>query len=437
MSFQRLVTLRLSEWITYFLAAVPPRSRRSFLELLCGCLISPDGWVTRALSHILLRCHWSTYYKPLERESLRTQVLAIAQVRWLLSALPPLPIVELIIDDTLVLRHSNKAPGATIHFDHSHKHNRPRYVLAQNWVGLALTLRSRSGKALSFPIRLRLVPRTGNTHKLKIAGALLRAFIPHIPVPVRLLTDAWFMRRRLLLPLLRQRGQFIGQVRQDTALYRQPPPKPAKAQRGRPRKYGDKLTPETLTSLPTEILTLFVYGKWQKVRLQSIVVQARFLNGHPVRAVWSALYDAKHHRWSPTRLYLASETDLTAPEVVTLYGNRWQIEPLFHNLKRWWGINNLWQQRRAVLERWMQIRCIAWSMVQLLAETVTEDFPMTAIAPWRIATPVTAGLMAQWLHLHFLRVPFWTGYDPKSGKFQCPNPDFWADTDEPPRKKAA
>ncbi|MDX5935919.1 hypothetical protein SIL73_14720 [Acidithiobacillus thiooxidans] len=85
----------------------------------------------------------------------------------------------------------------------------------------------------------------------------------------------------------------------------------------------------------------------------------------------------------------------------------------------------------------MQIRCIAWSMVQLLAETVTEDFPMTAIAPWRIATPVTAGLMAQWLHLHFLRVPFWTGYDPKSGKFQCPNPDFWADTDDPPRKKAA
>ncbi len=145
MSFQRLVTLRLSEWISCFLAAVPPRSRRSFLELLCGCLISPDGWVTRALSHISLRCHWTTYYKLLERESLRTQVLAI-------------------------------------HFDHSHKHNRPRYVLAQNWVGLALTLRSRSGKTLSFPIRLRLVPRTGNTHKLKIAGALLRAFIPH-PYP--------------------------------------------------------------------------------------------------------------------------------------------------------------------------------------------------------------------------------------------------------------
>ncbi|MCR2832131.1 transposase, partial [Acidithiobacillus ferrooxidans] len=163
----------------------------------------------------------------------------------------------------------------------------------------------------------------------------------------------------------------------------------------------------------------------------------RFLKGHPVRAVWSAIYDEKHRRWSPTRLYLASETHLTASEIVSLYSNRWQIEPIFHNLKRWWGINNLWQQKRIVLERWMQIRCIAWSMVQLLAETVAEDFPMTDIAPWRVATPVTAGLMAQCLHLQFLRVPFWKGFDPKSGKFQCPAPAFWADADDPPRKKAA
>jgi len=131
------------------------------------------------------------------------------------------------------------------------------------------------------------------------------------------------------------------------------------------------------------------------------------------------------------------QTHLTASEIVSLYSNRWQIEPIFHNLKRWWGINNLWQQKRTVLERWMQIRCIAWSMVQLLAETLAEDFPMAAIAPWRIATPVTAGLMAQWLHLQFLRVPFWNGFDPKSGKFQCPAPAFWADADDPPRKKAA
>ena len=45
--------------------------------------------------------------------------------------------------------------------------------------------------------------------------------------------------------------------------------------------------------------------------------------------------------------------------------------------------------------------------------------------------------MTQWLHLQFLRVPFWKDFDPKSGKFQCPVPAFWVDTDDPPRKKAS
>ena len=72
MLFHRLVVLRLSGWISYFLTVVPPRSRRSFVELLCGCLISPEGWVTRTISGISLRCHWITYYKLLEREPLRT-----------------------------------------------------------------------------------------------------------------------------------------------------------------------------------------------------------------------------------------------------------------------------------------------------------------------------------------------------------------------------
>ncbi|BBF63842.1 hypothetical protein AFERRID_00600 [Acidithiobacillus ferridurans] len=59
--------------------------------------------------------------------------------------------------------------------------------------------------------------------------------------------------------------------------------------------------------------------------------------------------------------YLASETHLTASEIVSLDSNRRQIEPIFH----------------------------------------------------------------------------WKGFDPKSGKFQCSTPAFWADADDPPCKKAA
>ncbi len=53
----RLVVLRLSEWISYILTVVPPRSPRSLPEIICGCLISPKGWVTCALNTISLRSH--------------------------------------------------------------------------------------------------------------------------------------------------------------------------------------------------------------------------------------------------------------------------------------------------------------------------------------------------------------------------------------------
>ena len=57
----------LSSWITHLLTAVPVRSRATFVELLCGCLISPEGWVTRAICAITQHKHSAKYYKLLER----------------------------------------------------------------------------------------------------------------------------------------------------------------------------------------------------------------------------------------------------------------------------------------------------------------------------------------------------------------------------------
>ena len=97
---------------------------------------------------------------------------------------------------------------------------------------------------------------------------------------------------------------------------------------------------------PATTLTLNLYGTDQTVRLRSVVALARFLNGTPVRAVWCEFFNPENQTWSKPRLLLASETQLSPEIVLRLYACRWGIEPLFHNLKRWWGINNLWQQSR-------------------------------------------------------------------------------------------
>ena len=419
MSYAQTARLNLSLWITHLLTAVPPRSRATFIELLCGCLISPEGWVTRAISAITRRRHWTTYYKLLERGSLRTLRLAHALFELVAQTLP-MEVLNLVIDDTLIMRQSKTAPGSALRHDHAKKANRTQFVQAQCWVTLGVSVLGSAGRKYVLPIVSRLTPVSGNRNKLTIALALVRGLAPVMKdKPVRILFDAWFMRARLVLPLLSRKMRVIGQARHDTALFL-PPVVLLKSGPGRRRKYGVKMTPEARAALPVTEVKLTLYGKEQLIRLRSVIALARFLKGAPVRAVWCEFYDADKKSWSKARLLLATETELSAEEILRLYARRWGIEPLFHNLKRWWGVNNLWQQTRTVLELWMQIRSIAWTLVQLLSFIAEEAFPMTAVAPWRNKQPLTGGLVAQWLRMEFTGLAFRDGYNRKSSIFTFP-----------------
>ena len=274
-SYAQAVRLCLSSWITHLLSAVPLRARATFVELLCGCLISPEGWVTRAISAITRVRHWTTYYKLLERGSVRTPRLARALFELVNDALP-METLNLVIDDTLIPRQSEKAPGSIIRHCHARKHNRPQFLLAQCWVTLGVSVLGSAGKKYVLPIVSRSVPVTSNRNKLTIALALVRSLAPvMMNKPVRLLFDAWFMRARLVLPLLSRKMPIIGQARCDTALFL-PPGAVPKPGRGRPKTYGIKITPEAIRNLPVTGVKLTLYGKEQLVRLRTVVAMARF-----------------------------------------------------------------------------------------------------------------------------------------------------------------
>jgi hypothetical protein len=97
-------------------------------------------------------------------------------------------------------------------------------------------------------------------------------------------------------------------------------------------------------------------------------------------------------------------------------------QPLFHNLKRWWGANNLWQQSKPALELWMQIRSTAYTLTQMLALTLFDSFPTSQLAPWREGATVTAGLFATWLRYQFTGLRLRSAYRPTSRKFNMPEP---------------
>ncbi|QWY77981.1 transposase [Ferrovum myxofaciens] len=172
MSLTSSVCLLLSEWISFLLAAVPPRSRRTFVELLIGCMLNPEGWVTRAIGAIRREAHWTTYYKLIERANVSVADLSI-QLLQLTQRVFPNELVNLIIDDTLVPRCAKKGPGISVKHDHSHKANRPTFLNSQGWVTLALVVRVRLGSALTIPIRSWLVEESGQRGKLWVARQLI------------------------------------------------------------------------------------------------------------------------------------------------------------------------------------------------------------------------------------------------------------------------
>lgn len=418
MSLTTSVCLLLSEWISFLLVAVPPRSRRTFVELLIGCMLNPEGWVTRAIGAICREAHWTTYYKLIERATVSSGDLSIRLLQ-LVQSVFPTDVANLIIDDTLVPRTAKTGPGISVKHDHAKKANRPTFINSQCWVTLALVVRVRLGSALTVPIRSWLVEASGQRGKLWVARQLIDSIRGHV-TEVRLLIDAWFMRRSLILPMLDQRVRIIGQVRRDTVLCLPPEPEPKR--RGPKRKYGQRVDAALRDGLPTQELELWLYGKTQRVRIRSLIAVARFLKGLPVRAVWCEIQQ-DDGTWSRARLILATETHLAAREVVEIYAQRWGIEPLFHNLKRWWGVANLWQQSKEALELWMQIRCTAFALMQLLALKLWASFPLMEIAPWRKGALITAGLFGQWMRIQFIGLPVRDAYDPKSENFVMPFPD--------------
>ena len=372
-------------------AAVPRRARTTFTELLIGAATTRGGHVTDAILAAGLSRGWTTYYWFLQRG--RWAWLAVWQA--LLTALATLfapPVWHVVIDDTVVERISARAPGALVHRNHTAKPNRPRFLRGQGWLCLAAVV-ERGWKVGAVPLMLRLVRRGTHRGKLTSARFLLRLLGDRLG-RVRLLLDAWFMRARLIEAAVADGHTVIGRVRRDLALYGVPRP-PRRRRRGRPRKYGRRMTRERIEALPVHRSARLLYGKLAVVRYRTCRVTARFLKGRVVRAIWVQLERADRRGESgEERLLVCTDPDLPAAEVITSYAKRWSVEPLFAAMKHGWGLKDAWQQSRQGLMRWVTILAVGYALSQMLAYTDPARTPGLATpAPWRPPETRTAGLV--------------------------------------------
>lgn len=412
----------LCHWITFLSKALPVRSIGTFIELLIGAMLTPTGFVTDAYLMVNMRNHWTSYYKWLQHGKWSWLGLARQFARLVLTCLRQ-HTVYLVIDDTLTLRATKKAPGSRIHHQHGNKANLAAYVLGQCWVSLAMVAKRTNGESVALPILSRLMPSTGNTGKLIAANTLVRAIQGLLQgLKVYVLMDSWYMRRCVISANTRLGFSVIGQARIDTRLYDLPLPR-RHGELGRSRKYGEKYTPERIDQLHRTIATLKIYGKEQRVRLRSKLVKARFLDGQLVHAVWCE-FGRSNGEWKAASLILSTDITLTAEQVIESYSLRWSIEPMFNQLKQTWGMKEAWQQTRKTLHRWVHITMVSYGLVQLLSclNNPTVD-ALCQHTPWRKENPKTAGQIRRGLTLLFRHVAIRRWWDATCKKFRPPDWD--------------
>ena len=409
----------LFENITFLARALPVRSVPTFIELLIGAMLTQAGFVTEAWLAINPLRSWSGYYKWLQQGKWSWVALGV-QLAKLVVTFFPQSVWLLIFDDTFIYRSSRKAPGSGIYHQHGSKANRPQYARGQNWVTMALSIAG-DGKHAAVPLLSRLMRSGGNTSKLHAAKTLFRVIAPVFAGQEKekffCLVDSWFMKRPFLKYVLECGFHAIGQVRKDTALYGIPI---ATGKRGRPRKYGDKFTPDVVEALPVYRKQLLLYGRKQWVRYRTAVCKAKFLKGHTVRAVWVQFEDG-HGGLSQQRLILSTQHTLPAEDVLIYYARRWSIEPLFNQMKNRWGWRETWQQSRQVLHRWTQILSVAYALPQLLATCCGDQVEeLIQLTPWRKKNQVTAGRVRLGLQMILGNVRVRDWWNPTCRKFQPP-----------------
>jgi DDE superfamily endonuclease len=370
--------------------AVPARARTTFLELLLGAAATKSGHVTDAILASGLSRRWTTYFWFLERGRWSWLRVWHALLGVLTSLFAP-EVWHVVVDDTVVERISPRAPGSMMHHNHTAKPNRPPFLRGQGWLCLAAVV-ERGFAVGAVPLMLRLVRRGANRGKLKSARFLLRLLGPRLG-RARVLLDAWFMRGWLIRRTLADGHTVIGRVRRDLALYTVP--RAGRRRRGRPRKYGERLTRERVAALPVHRSTRILYGKLEVVRWRSCRVAARFLHGRVVRAVWVELERPDGPQRPPEqRLLICTDPDLPAPEIITAYAKRWAVEPLFKDIKHGWGLKDAWQRSRQGLMRWVTVLAAGYALMQMLAYTdPTRLDGLAEPAPWRPPGTQTAGVI--------------------------------------------
>ncbi len=311
---------------------------------------------------------WDCFYDALISIGRKSHDLSTVMLKLVMAKLDPGSGGRIVLglDDSPTRRHGKYVEGAGVHHDPTPGPAGGEWLYGHNWVSLAWLATHAKWGVIALPLRALLyvraidVPKLDEKHgwefatKHQLAAELVLWFVAtlrswNLVRVVWVVVDGAYAARPFLDAVRKENVTVVSRLRKDAALFDRPPAR-RPGQRGRPRKYGAKLSLAKRAAHPDGWQSItYVCRGVEVTREYKTFVALSSLVDEPIQVVLVRFEDGG---WIP---YFCTDVNADVREILEVAAARWAIEEHFHDVKEVWCAGQ--QQVRNV---WSNIGC--WNL---------------------------------------------------------------------------